>query len=85
MNRFDYRVAKRPARLAALATAGFMAAGALAGCGAGQLSQTAQQESAVDGNAAVINNVALRNVHIQAVQTGDYLRPGATEIGRAHV
>jgi copper(I)-binding protein len=36
------------------------------------------QQSAVDGNQAVINNVALRNVHIQALQTGDFLRPGAT-------
>ena len=26
----------------------------------------------------VINNIALRNVHIQALQTGDFLRPGAT-------
>ena len=25
-----------------------------------------------------MKNVALRNVHIQALQTGDYLRPGAT-------
>ena len=61
-----------------------MAAGAVigavtvTGCGAGQLSQTAMQQSAVDGNAAVINNVALRNVHIQALQTGDFLRPGTT-------
>ncbi|UMB72082.1 hypothetical protein MKK62_02300 [Mycobacterium paraterrae] len=49
---------------------------ALAGCGAGQISQTAMQQSAVDGNQATVKNVALRNVHIRAVQTGDYLRPG---------
>jgi hypothetical protein len=36
------------------------------------------QQSAVDGNQATVKNVALRNVHIQAVQTGDYIRPGAT-------
>jgi copper(I)-binding protein len=79
VNRFDYRDAKtRSARLAALAAAGLIGAGVLAGCGAGQLSQTAQQESAVDGNAAVVNNVALRNVRIEASQTGDFLRPGAT-------
>jgi hypothetical protein len=36
------------------------------------------QQSAVDGNQAVIKNVALRNVRIQALQTGDFLRPGAT-------
>jgi hypothetical protein len=36
------------------------------------------QQSAVDGNQAVVKNVALRNVRIQALQTGDYLRPGDT-------
>jgi len=80
VNRFDYRVSKshssrRSAKLAALALIG---AGAIAGCSAGQVSQTAMQQSAVDGNQAVINNVALRNVHMQALQTGAFLRPGAT-------
>ena len=79
MNRFDYRVSKsrssrRSAKLAALAAGAVI----VAGCSAGQVSQTAMQQSAVDGNQAVINNVALRNVHIQALQTGDFLRPGAT-------
>ena len=83
MNRFDYRDSKshpgrRSAKLAVLAAGGLIGAATLAGCGAGQLSQTAMQQSAVDGNQAVINNVALRNVHIQALQTGDFLRPGAT-------
>ena len=79
MNRFDYRDSKRrSARVAALAAAGLIGVVALAGCSAGQVSQTSVQESAVDGNAAVINNVALRNVRIQALQTGDFLRPGAT-------
>jgi copper(I)-binding protein len=83
VNRFDYpdsksRSSRRSAKLAALAAGAVIGAGAMAGCGAGQLSQTAMQQSAVDGNQAVINNVALRNVHIQAVQTGDFLRPGAT-------
>jgi hypothetical protein len=79
VNRFDYRDSKpRSSRVAALAAAGVIGAVALAGCGAGQLSQTASQESAVDGNAAVINNVALRNVRIQAQQNTDFLRPGAT-------
>jgi hypothetical protein len=79
VNRFDYRDSKRrSARVAALAAAGLIGAVALAGCSAGQVSQTAMQESAVDGNAAVINNVALRNVRIQALQTGDFLRAGAT-------
>jgi copper(I)-binding protein len=76
VNRLNYRDSKRRAgRVAALAAAGAVA---LAGCGAGQVSQTAMQESAVDGNAAEINNVALRNVRIQALQTGAFLRPGAT-------
>ncbi len=82
MNRFDYRDSKprssRRSRVAALAAGGLIGAVALAGCSAGQLSQTASQESAVDGNQAVINNVALRNVHIQAQQSTDFLRPGAT-------
>ena len=83
MNRFDYRDSKpRSRRVAALAAAGLIGALALAGCSAGQLSQTASQESAVDGNAAVINNppssIALRNVRIQAQQHTDFLHPGAT-------
>jgi copper(I)-binding protein len=79
VNRFDYRDSKpRSGRLATLAAAGLIGALALAGCSAGQLSQTASQESAVDGNAAVINNVALRNVRIQAQQNTDFLHPGAT-------
>lgn len=83
MNRFDYRDSKpRSARLAALAAAGFIGAVALAGCSAGQLSQTASQESAVDGSSAVIkkgqNDIALRNVRIQAQQNTDFLHPGAT-------
>ena len=84
MNRFDYRDSKshssrrRSAKVAALAVGGLIGAVALAGCSVGQLSQTAMQQSAVDGNQAVVKNVALRNVRIQALQTGDFLRPGAT-------
>jgi hypothetical protein len=83
VNRFDYRVSKsrssrRSAKLAALAASAVIGAGAIASCSAGQVSQTAMQQSAVDGNQAVINNVALRNVRIQALQTGDFLRPGTT-------
>ena len=61
------------------ATAG-LGAGALliTGCSSGQISQTASQESAVNGGTANVQNIALRNVHIQAVQTGDYLKPGRT-------
>jgi hypothetical protein len=83
VNRFDYRVSKSrssrgSAKLAALAAGAVIGAGAIAGCSAGQVAQTAMQQSAVDGNQAVINNVALRNVHIQALQNGDFVRPGAT-------
>lgn len=49
---------------------------ALTGCGAGQISQMATQEPAVNGNKVTLNNVALRDVRMQAVQTGDYLQPG---------
>jgi copper(I)-binding protein len=86
VNRFDYRDSKprsnrRSTRVAALAAGGLIGligAVALVGCSAGQLSQTSSQESAVDGSSAVIKNVALRNVRIQAQQNTDFLRPGAT-------
>ena len=83
MIRFDNRDSKSgssraSARAVTLAAGAVIGALTVSGCGAGQLSQTAMQQSAVDGNAAVVRNVALRNVHIQAVQTGDFLRPGAT-------
>jgi uncharacterized lipoprotein YmbA len=61
-----------------LATTAGLAAGAVlvTGCSSGQISQTASQESAVNGSTANVKNIALRNVHIQAVQTGDYLKLG---------
>jgi copper(I)-binding protein len=62
----------------ALAAGALISTVALTGCGTGQLSQTASMESAVDGNQAVLNNVALRNVHIKAQQNRDYLQPGTT-------
>lgn len=57
---------------AALAACGLI----LTGCGAGQISQTADQEAAVNGTSATFSNIALRNVHLQALQTSDYLQPG---------
>jgi copper(I)-binding protein len=49
----------------------------LTGCGAGQDSQTASQQAAVNGTSAGVGTVELRNVHLRAPQTGDYVRPGA--------
>ena len=58
-------------------TAGLAACGLLlTGCGAGQISQTAGQEAAVNGMSANLKDIALRNVHLQATQTGDFLQPG---------
>lgn len=73
MNRFKIRLG-----LPALAVAGVLAvlAALLSGCGAGQVSQMAVQEPAINGNKVTFNNVALRNIHIQATQTGDFLQPG---------
>jgi hypothetical protein len=50
----------------------------LSGCGTGQISQTSTQEPAVNGNKITINNVALRDIRMQAAQTGDFLQPGRT-------
>jgi copper(I)-binding protein len=59
------------------ATAGLAACGLiLTGCGTGQISQTATQESAVNGTSANIGEISLRNVHLQAVQSSDFLQPG---------
>jgi copper(I)-binding protein len=55
-----------------------VAAVTLTGCGSGQISQTATQESAVNGSSANIGEIALRDVRIQADQTGDAVQPGKT-------
>ena len=62
------------------ATAAGLAAGAmiLTGCSAGQISQTASQAAAVNGNSANAKNIALRNVHLLAMQSSDFLQPGRT-------
>ncbi|MBI3691087.1 MAG: hypothetical protein HY239_10665, partial [Mycolicibacterium aromaticivorans] len=71
MNRLTNRLVAASAGLAACALI-------LTGCGTGQISQTADQQSAVNGATANLANIALRNVHIQAVQSGDALKPGRT-------
>jgi copper(I)-binding protein len=62
-------------RVGALAC-GLVLANGLAGCSAGQISQTATQQPAVNGTLATFGDIALRNVHIEAVETGDALEPG---------
>jgi copper(I)-binding protein len=61
---------------AGLVACGLAAAVALSGCGTGQISQTATQEPAVNGTSANIGDVALRNVHLRASQSTDYVQPG---------
>lgn len=70
MNRFNRTFNK--------AAVGLIAAVALAGCGTGQISQTADQASAVNGSEATAGDLALRDVHIQAVQNSDQLERGTT-------
>jgi copper(I)-binding protein len=61
----------------ALATGGIAASVVLSGCGAGQVSQTATQEPAVNGTSGGAGDIALRNVHLRANQTADYVQPGS--------
>ncbi|MEO8814474.1 MAG: hypothetical protein ABI307_15415 [Mycobacterium sp.] len=58
--------------------AGLATAVALAGCGTGQIAQTTDQVSAVNGTAGSVGDVTLRDVRIQAVEDGDFLQPGYT-------
>jgi len=59
-----------------LAACGLAAALALSGCGAGQISQTATQEPAVNGTSANVGDISLRNIHLRANQSADYVQPG---------
>lgn len=67
---------RMPNRLLAASTGLAVCGLILTGCGAGQISQTADQEAAVNGMSANANNIALRNVHLLASQTADFLQPG---------
>lgn len=73
MNRFKSRSS---AVTVALAACGLAAAAALSGCSAGQVAQTATQQAAVNGTAATVGNITLRNVHLRAALTTDYVQPG---------
>lgn len=64
-------------RASALALAACAVAVGLTGCGAGQISQTATQEPAINGVNAGTGEIALRNVHLRAPQTSDFIRPGS--------
>lgn len=71
MNRLTTRLSVATAGLAACAVV-------LTGCSSGQITQTSSQESAVNGNSVNLTTIALRNVHLQASQSGDALQPGRT-------
>jgi hypothetical protein len=74
VNRFKSR---RSTVTVALAACGVAAAAALSGCSAGQVSQTSTQQAAVNGTAATVGNITLRNVHLRAPQSSDYVQPGS--------
>jgi copper(I)-binding protein len=61
---------------AGLAACGLAAAVTLSACGAGQISQTATQEPAVNGASANVGPISLRNIHLRAAQSSDYVEPG---------
>ncbi|OBH02612.1 hypothetical protein [Mycobacterium sp. E1747] len=79
MNRFEIGLPLRaPALTARAVLVGLIAvvAALLCGCGAGQVSQMAVQEPAINGNKVTVNNVALRDIRMQAPQTGAFVEPG---------
>ncbi len=69
---------RRSAVSTGVAACGLVTALALAGCGAGQISQVATQEPAVNGVNAAAGQVFLRNVHLRAPQESDYVQPGSS-------
>jgi uncharacterized protein (UPF0333 family) len=78
VNRLQIRLPYRLPALVAVIGLTALIAPVLSGCSAGQVAQTAVQEPAVNGNRVTINNVALRDIRIQAAQTGDFIQPGRT-------
>jgi copper(I)-binding protein len=69
VNRFSNRLLAASAGLAACSVI-------LTGCGSGQISQVSSQEAAVNGMSANAKNIAVRNVHLLADQTGAAMQPG---------
>ncbi len=77
MNRTDTGLRTRARAITAGLTAcAALGATALTGCSSGQIAQTSSQAAGVNGTEGVLGHVALRNVRIQADQSGDHLRPG---------
>jgi copper(I)-binding protein len=74
VNRFKSRSSAVTVALGACALA---VAAILSGCSAGQIAQTATQQAAVNGTSATVGNITLRNVHLRAPQTSDYVEPGS--------
>jgi copper(I)-binding protein len=73
VNRFSTRTSAVAAGLAACALTGAVV---LTGCSAGQIAQTSTQEPAVNGTSATVGDITLRNVHLRAAQSADYVSPG---------
>jgi hypothetical protein len=74
VNRFKSRSS---AVTVALGACGLAVAAALTGCSAGQVSQTATQQAAVNGTAATVGPITLRNIHLRAPLKSDYVEPGS--------
>lgn len=64
--------ARRASRFAAFASAAALVTGMLAGCGAGQISETAMQHPTVGGSNADLGKIALRNMQIEAPKRGSW-------------
>lgn len=64
----------------ALVACGLAGVLALSGCSAGQIAQTATQQPSINGSMTWVGDpttgIALRNLHVRAPQTSDYVRPG---------
>ncbi|MGB3356133.1 MAG: hypothetical protein WBB00_25665 [Mycobacterium sp.] len=76
MNPFERRARAHGRSVPALAACGVAAAFLLGACSAGQVAQTATQEPAINGVSALLGPIALRNIHLYAVQTTDYVQEG---------
>jgi len=75
VNRLKLRTPDAP-RVGIAAAAGLAAVVALSGCGAGQLSQTAVQQPAVNGTTTNVGQISVRNIHVRTAQSTDYVEAG---------